>query len=186
MRTSVLADGGHIGTVAGMTEDGEDSIWATTIAPARTLVRIRDFKAVDDIAVPKIPASRAVAADRQSGIWLGLMNGDLARYRNGNVEIFPFHHDPKGRVRQVIVNSDNSVLGATAVGLIGWKDGRLQTMTVSNGLPCDNIFSVLPDEKNYWLYTQCGLAEITEEELQKWWEQPARVMQVNVITQFDC
>jgi signal transduction histidine kinase/ligand-binding sensor domain-containing protein len=179
------ADGRHIGTVAGMTEDGEDSIWAVTIAPSGTLVRIRDFKAVDEIQVPNIPASRALAADRQAGIWLGLMNGDLARYRNGNTEIFSFHHDPNVRVRQVIVNSDNSVLGATAVGLIGWKAGRLQTMTVSNGLPCDGIFSVLPDEKNYWLYTQCGLVRIVAEQMQQWWEQPERVLQVNVIDQFD-
>jgi len=179
------ADGRHIGTVAGMTEDGADSIWAVTIAPSRTLVRIRDFKAVDEIEEPNIPAARALAADRQAGIWLGLMNGDLARYRNGNTEIFSFHHDPNVRVRQVIVNADNSVLGVTAVGLIGWKAGRLQTMTVSNGLPCDDIFSVLPDEKNYWLYTQCGLVRIAAEQMQQWWEQPARVLEVNVIDQFD-
>lgn len=179
------ADGGHSGTVAGMTADGEDNIWATTIAPSRKLVRIRNFKIVEEIQAPHIPNARALAADRTAGIWLGLMNGDLARNRNGNFEIFPFHHDPNLRVRQVIVNSDNAVLGATAVGLIGWKDGRQQTMTESNGLPCNDIFSVLPDEKNYWLYTRCGLVRIAGEEMQRWWEQPARVLQVNVIDQFD-
>jgi len=179
------ADGRPIGTVAGMTEDGEDNIWATTIAPSRKLVRIRNFKMVEEIQAPHIPDARTLAADRTAGIWLGLMNGDLARYRNGHTEIFSFHHNPDLRVRQVIVNSDNSVLGATAVGLIGWKAERLQTMTVSNGLPCDDIFSVLPDEKNYWLYTQCGLIRIAAEQMQQWWEQPARVLQVNVIDQFD-
>lgn len=179
------ADGGHIGTVAGMTADGEDNIWATTIAPSRKLVRIRSFKMVEEIQAPHIPDARTLAADRTAGIWLGLMNGDLARYRNGNVEIFSFHHNPDLRVRQVIVNFDNSVLGATAVGLIGWKDGRLQTMTVSNGLPCDDIYSVLPDEKNYWLYTHCGLIRIAAEQMQQWWEQPARALEVNVFDQFD-
>jgi signal transduction histidine kinase/ligand-binding sensor domain-containing protein len=179
------ADGGDVGTVAGMTEDGEGNIWAVTIAPSRKLVRIRDFKVMEEMQAPRIPNARALAADQQAGIWLGLMNGDLARYRNGTTEIFSFHHDPNQRVRQVIVNSDNSVLGATGVGLIGWKDGRLQTMTVSNGLPCDNIFSLLPDGKNYWLYTQCGLVKIAAEQMQQWWEQPKRVLQVNVIDQFD-
>jgi ligand-binding sensor domain-containing protein/signal transduction histidine kinase len=179
------ADGGHIGTVAGMTADGEDNIWATTIAPSRKLFRIRDFKVAEEIQGPHIPNARALAADRSAGIWLGLMNGDLARYRNGNFEIFPFHHDPNLRVRQVIVNSDNSVLGTTAAGLIGWKNGRQQTMNVSNGLPCNDIFSVLPDEKNYWLYMQCGLVRIAGEQMQQWWEKPARVLQVNVIDQFD-
>jgi signal transduction histidine kinase/ligand-binding sensor domain-containing protein len=179
------ADGGDVGTVAGMTEDGEGNIWAVTIAPSRRLVRIRDFKVIEEMQAPRIPNARALAADRQAGIWLGLMNGDLARYRNGATEIFTFHHDPNQRVRQVIVNSDNSVLGATGVGLIGWKDGRLQTMTVSNGLPCDNIFSVLPDGKNFWLYAQCGLVMIAADQMQQWWEQPKRVLQVNVIDQFD-
>jgi len=179
------ANGGHIGTVAGMTEDGEGNIWAVTIAPSRRLVRIRDFKVIEEMRAPLMPNARALAADRQAGIWLGLMNGDLARYRNGTTEIFSFHHDPNQRVRQVIVNSDDSVLGATGVGLIGWKDGRLQTMTVSNGLPCDNIFSVLPDGKNFWLYAQCGLVKIAADQMQQWWEQPKRVLQVNVMTQFD-
>jgi signal transduction histidine kinase/ligand-binding sensor domain-containing protein len=179
------AGGGHVGTVAGITEDGEDNIWVTTVAPSRKLARIRDFKVVEEIQEPHIPAARALAADRHAGIWLGLMNGDLARYRNGNIEIFSFHHGPNPRVWQVIVNSDNSVLGATTAGLIGWKDGRLETMTVSNGLPCDNIFSVLSDQTNYWLYTQCGLVEIAGAQMQQWWEQPSRVLQMNVIDRSD-
>jgi signal transduction histidine kinase/ligand-binding sensor domain-containing protein len=178
-------DGGHVGTVAGVTEDGEGNVWLVTSAPSRKLVRIRDFKVVEEIQVPHIPAARALAADRTAGIWLGLMNGDLARYRNGNLESFSFNHDPTVRVRQVVVNSDNSVLGATAVGLIAWKDGRLQTMTVNNGLPCDNIFSILPDEKNYWLYTQCGLVEITNAQMHQWLEQPSSVLQVDIIDQSD-
>jgi signal transduction histidine kinase/ligand-binding sensor domain-containing protein len=175
------SDGGHVGTAAGMTEDGEGNVWVVTSAPSKKLVRIRDFKVVEEIPVPHIPASRALAADRTAGIWLGLMNGDLARYRNGNLESFSFNHDPNVRVRQVVVNADNSVLGATAVGLIAWKDGRLQTMTVNNGLPCDNIFSFLSDENNYWLYTQCGLVEITNAQMHQWWEQPSIVLQVDII-----
>jgi signal transduction histidine kinase/ligand-binding sensor domain-containing protein len=178
-------DGGHVGTVAGMTEDEIGDIWVVTIAPSRKLVRIRDFKVVEEMQAPHVPDARAVAADQHAGIWLGLMNGDLARYRNGNVETFSFKHDPNQRVRQVIVDSDNSVLGATAAGLIGWKDGRLQTMAVNNGLPCDDIFSVLSDQKNYWLYTQCGLVQIAVAQMQQWWEQPSQVLQVNVIDQSD-
>jgi len=178
-------DGGHVGTVAGMTEDGEGNVWLVTSAPSRKLVRIRDFKVVKEIQVPHIPAARALAADRTAGIWLGLMNGDLARYRNGNLESFSFNHDPNVRVRQVVVNSDNSVLGATAVGLIAWKEGRLQTMTVNNGLPCDNIFSFLSDENNYWLYTQCGLIEITHAQMHQWLEQPSSVLRVDIIDQSD-
>jgi len=46
-------------------------------------------------------------------------------------------------------------------------------LTVRNGLPCDDINSLIFDkEEDLWLYAECGLIEIQEEELQRWWEQP--------------
>jgi signal transduction histidine kinase len=113
------------------------------------------------------------------------MNGSLARYRNGNVETFSFDHTTNLRVRQVIANVDGSVLGTTAGGLIGWKDGNLQTMTVRNGLPCDNIFSIVSDQNSYWLYTGCGLLEITSTQIQQWWGHASLVLKVNVIDPSD-
>jgi PAS domain S-box-containing protein len=179
------ADGSHVGTVAGMTEDGEGSIWAVTIAPSRKLVRIRDRGVVEEIAPPRIPDPHEVAIDQHGGIWLGLMNGSLARYHNGNAEVFSFDHTANLRVRQVIVSSDGSVLGTTAGGLIGWKDGARQTMTVGNGLPCDDIFSIVSDQNNYWLHTRCGLVEISSTQLQQWWGHPSLVLKLNVIDQSD-
>jgi PAS domain S-box-containing protein len=179
------ADGSHVGTVAGITEDGEGNIWAVTIAPSRKLVRIRGFGVVEEISPPHIPAAHALAPDQRAGIWLGLMNGSLARYRNGNAEIFSFDQTANLRVRQVIVNADGSVLGTTAGGLIGWKDGQLQTMTVRNGLPCSNVFSIVSDQNNYWLYSQCGLVEINSAQTQQWWGHPSLVLKVNVIDQSD-
>jgi PAS domain S-box-containing protein len=179
------ADGSHVGTVAGITEDGEGNIWAVTIAPSWKLVRIRGFGVVEEILPPHIPTARALATDQRAGIWLGLMNGDLARYRNGNAETFSFDQTKNLPVRQVIVNADGSVLATTAGGLIGWKDGKLQTMTVRNGLPCSDIFSIVSDENNYWLYSGCGLVEINSTDIQQWWGHPSLVLKVNVIDQSD-
>jgi hypothetical protein len=101
------------------------------------------------------------------------MNGGLARFRNGNVETFSFDQTKNLPVMQVIVNADGSVLGATAGGLIGWKNGSLQTMTVRNGLPCDDIFSIVSDQSDYWLYSGCGLVEINSTDIQQWWGHPS-------------
>jgi signal transduction histidine kinase/ligand-binding sensor domain-containing protein len=179
------ADGNHVGTVAGITEDREGNIWAVTTAPSRKLVRIRGFRVVEEIPPPHIPPARALAPDQRAGIWLGLMNGDLARYRNGNAEIFSFDQSTNLRVRQVIVNADASVLGTTAGGLIGWKDGKLQTMTIRNGLPCSDIFSIVSDQNNYWLYSGCGLVEINSTQIEQWWGHPSLALKVNVIDQSD-
>jgi len=81
-------DGTPIGLVVGMTEDVDNNIWIETTGPPRTLIRIHDLKSKRSFQYPKLPAARKVAADPKGGIWLGLMNGDLARYRHGKTEIF--------------------------------------------------------------------------------------------------
>jgi signal transduction histidine kinase len=127
-----------------------------------------------------------LAADPSDGIWLGLANGDLARYRQGKLENFPFNHDQTSRVRQVAVMSDGSVLGATPSGLIGWRNGTQRTMTVRNGLPCDVMFGLVSDAQDaLWLYTECGLVQIENTELQAWWEQQDTVVKVRLFDVFD-
>jgi ligand-binding sensor domain-containing protein len=162
-------DGRPIGLVVGMTEDVENNIWVETIGPPRTLIRIHDLKVQEEFPVPQMPAARKVAADPEGGIWLGLMNGDLARYRHGKTEIFPFKHGEDSRVNQLIVNSDGSVLGATPLGVVAWKEGKQQTLTVRNGLACDTVYALIEDShRAVWLYTQCGLVKIAGTEMQRW------------------
>jgi len=166
-------DGSPIGLVVGMAEDGAHNIWVETTASPRTLFRIQDRKVREELPAPGMPAARRVAADPEGGIWLGLVNGDLARYRNGHTESFHFEHSRDSRVEQVVVNPDGSVLGATAFGLIALKDGRRQILTVRNGLPCDSVHTFIADERgSLWLYMECGLVEISRAELQRWLEQP--------------
>ena len=41
------------------------------------------------------------------------------------------------------------------------KDGRIATLTTSNGLPCDTIhWTTEEDDRSLWLYTACGLVRI--------------------------
>ena len=135
-------DGRPIGLAVGMTEDVDNNIWVETVGPPRSLIRIHDFKVQEEFPVPLMPAARKVAADPEGGIWLGLMNGDLARYRQGKTEVFPFKHDEDSRVNQLLVNSDGSVLGATPLGVVAWKEGKQQTLTVQSGLPCNAVYAL--------------------------------------------
>jgi len=179
-------DGKPIGLVVGMTEDLDHNVWVETTGPPRTLIRIHDLKVQQEFPVPQMPAARKVAADPKGGIWLGLMNGDLARYRHGKTEIFAFKHGDDSRVNQLIVSSDGSVLGATPLGVVGWKEGKQQTLTVRNGLPCDVVHALIEDShRALWLYTQCGLVEIAGTELQRWWGQPDITLQLRSFDAFD-
>jgi signal transduction histidine kinase/ligand-binding sensor domain-containing protein len=183
-------DGKPIGLIVGMTEGLEHNIWAETVGPPRTLFRIQDFKVQEQFSAPQMPAARKLAADPNGGIWLGLISGDLARFRNGKLEIFPFKRGAatnfESRVNQLLVASEGAVLGATNSGMIAWRDGRRQSLTVQNGLPCNGINSLIEDKHgNLWLSSVCGLVEILNTELQKWWQNPDTIVQFDKLDSLD-
>ena len=179
-------DGSPIGVVIGMTEDSENNIWAETLGPPGTLIRIRDLKVREEFPSPPMPLARKIVADPQSGVWLGLVNGDLARYRSGKTEKFSFPQHPESRVTELIAASDGSILGATAFGVVGWKNGQQQVLTVRNGLPCNNIHALISDKQgDLWLHAQCGLIQIANAEVQRSWKQPDSKLQLRVFDASD-
>jgi signal transduction histidine kinase len=133
-----------------------------------------------------MPEGRALVADSGGDIWLGLRNGDLARYRDGHAETFHFEHLPNSPVYQVALSSDGSVLGGTSYGLIGWSNGKQRTLGARNGLPCEAVNSFVEDSRgDVWIYMQCGLVQIERSDLQKWWADPNVKLQPRVFGVFD-
>ncbi len=171
-------DGTSSGVVTGITEDTNNDVWLETTGSGRALVRIHEDKIVDVFPPPMMPQGRKIAADPAGGIWIGTRSGDLIHYRDGRKDLIPFRQDVDMRdatsyVEQIMTEPDGSVLGATGFGLIGWKQGRKQTLTVQNGLPCNRIFGMIHDNAGaLWLSTECGLVEIAGAEMQRWWQQP--------------
>jgi signal transduction histidine kinase/ligand-binding sensor domain-containing protein len=180
-------DGSPIGAVVAMTEDVDGNIWAEAFGDPGELFRIQGFTIHEELSESQVPPADTLAADPQGGIWLGLASGDLARYRHHRLETFHLNRGSReGRVRQILVNSDGSVLGATELGLIGWRNGKTQTLTVRNGLPCDVIYAFLSDrEAALWLYTPCGLIAIPKQELEIWWERPDATVKFRLFDVFD-
>jgi signal transduction histidine kinase/ligand-binding sensor domain-containing protein len=179
-------NGSPVGLVVGITEDSENNIWIETSGTPRKLIRIQDLMFREEFPAPQMPAARRIAADPSGGLWLGLMDGDLTRYRQGTTEVFRFNHATYPLVEQVTVNPDGSVLAATALGLLGWKNGRRQTLTVANGLPCGGVYAFVFDNSGaLWLSTQCGLVKFTSTELQSWWTHPDATLNPKVFDATD-
>jgi signal transduction histidine kinase/ligand-binding sensor domain-containing protein len=183
-------DGSSMGGAVGFAEDVDGNIWVESLyKTVRTLSRIRDYRVQEAFPAPQMPAARRIVADPKIGLWLGLMNGDLAWLKNGRAETFHSVRNPssqEGYVRQLIVAPDGSVLGATPFGLVGWKDGKTQTLTVRNGLPCDTVYTVIADgSSNLWLYAQCGLLEIARDQVQTWWQHAETIVHPKVLDVFD-
>ena len=180
-------DGSPIGIVTAITEDSDNNVWAETVRPYG-LVRIRGYEVQENFPQDeKIPGAFGLAADSKGGIWLALRDGRLARYAHDQLELFSFDHPTVGAaVGMVTVSPDGSVFGATNVGVVGWRQGISQTLTTANGLPCNRVDSLLLDQHNsLWLYTQCGLVEITAADLERWWKRGDSILKPIVLGPFD-
>jgi signal transduction histidine kinase/ligand-binding sensor domain-containing protein len=179
-------DGRSTGFIVGIAEDLHHDIWAADSDP-RTLLHIHDFTVQQEFSAPQTPAARSLAADAQGNLWLGLRSGDLARFRDGETHVIPFPHAVGSQVRQVIVGPDGSVMGATSRrGVVAWRDGKTQTLTRRNGLPCDEINGIMWDlNQNLWLHTACGLVEIDRPAMQHWWGRPNTIVRMRIFDAVD-
>ena len=66
------------------------------------------------------------------------------------------------------------------------KNGRIATLTTSNGLPCDTIhWTTEDDDRSLWLYAACGLVRITRRELDAWVADPKRRIETTVWDEAD-
>ena len=113
-------NGGAIGVVLEMTEDVDNAIWAIVVpagpGKATELVQIQNGKSATENADRRLDIPISLSSNPEGGLWLGLSNGRLARYRNGQLQIFPLKN-ANARILQVLAESNGSVLAATTNGL---------------------------------------------------------------------
>jgi signal transduction histidine kinase len=179
-------DGSSTGLIVGITEDTQHHIWAEVSGSHRELIQIQERKVVDAYPQSIIPSARPLAADPHGGIWLGLRDGNLARFQDGRAHVYTFPHQTDSDVRQVLVNSDDSVFGTTAFGLVAWSQAKSQILTTHNGLPCDGMIGVAWDNQGaLWLYTECGLVKIEKADLQRWWVDSNTVIAPTILGSFE-
>jgi ligand-binding sensor domain-containing protein len=165
--------GRPLGIVYTLTEDNDGSIWASTYSPPphRKLFRIRAFRTSDETATIPIQETISISADATGGIWASLFNGNLLRYQRQHFELVPI--DPVshvGPLYTLVSRPDGELWGVGPHGVVCMRNGITHSLTSSNGLPCDGVYAVLFDKSQaMWLYTQCGLISISNDQLANWW-----------------
>ena len=175
-----------LGLVVGLTEDVDGDIWAECFSKPPKLVRIRDFQVREEFPASRVPTGRILAPDPHGGIWIGTLTGDLALFRKGVLKEFPLNAKADLVIRQIIPDVDGSVLSGSADGLVGMREGKVQRMTTKNGLPCNFVTSFVKDrEQRWWLYTDCGIVELPDSELKRWWKNPEAMVQIRVLDESD-
>jgi signal transduction histidine kinase/ligand-binding sensor domain-containing protein len=183
---------GRIGVPVAFTEDTDGNIWAAILINGihqGQLVRIRGKRIEKSIPEDDfIREAQFVAADRDSGIWVGSVDGKLARYRNGKVDgvVALQSNGVPVSTNAISVDADNALWAATTGGLFRWKDGRLSVMDSRNGLPCSAFYSAIED--NYgsmWISARCGLLMIPKPDLVTWMKEPESKVSVRTFTALD-
>jgi signal transduction histidine kinase/streptogramin lyase len=180
------SDGSQIGLVGRIVEDRNNDIWMSVFHENRVrLLRIHDFKIQEELSSPQVPPARMLATDSDGNLRVAPSNGGLAQITNGRAEIlFESKGDP--RVMQLVRASDGSLLGATDSGVIAWRNNQRRLLTTQSGLPCNTVHALINDAAgNLWLNLHCGLAEITDADLKKWWQNPDMIVHPRVFDVFD-
>jgi signal transduction histidine kinase len=158
-----------------LAEDTNHDVWGDFFGPHPKLVRIENYKVQEQVTSPQFPGAYSVIADPHGGICLGLSDGRLVRYKNGEWHDIPLDRlNKKYGQSQTIFNmsfdGDGTLWGSATNGIIGYRDGKLQLLNERNGLPCDFSWSVVTDRHNdLWIQGQCGLMRIEHSELERWW-----------------
>jgi signal transduction histidine kinase/ligand-binding sensor domain-containing protein len=179
-------DGSAIGFMQSAVMDSSGDLWV--VARPEKIFRIRGRKVIERVPWPTQPlAYRAIAADAHGGVWLPLVNGDLGRFRQGQFDVFEFHREPNtGVIEDLAAYSDGAIVGATALGVVGWRDGKTQTMTADNGLPCIDVHSLLIDRHDaLWLYANCGVIFVAADQVRTWWNDPRARLSFKLLDSFD-
>jgi signal transduction histidine kinase/ligand-binding sensor domain-containing protein len=176
-------NGSGVGVVTRITETEDHVMYVVTTGPPNHLSRFdqRSMLAEELWLGPAVNLMDIDAVPNQ-GLYLSTLsagNPVLSLYQNGKLTSLVQSEKP---VRATLTHSeDGSVWGTSQWNVFRWKDGRTNWLSEANGLPCSFFYSAIADRNgNLWLYTRCGLIEIKEPELSKWWADSNRKVSFKV------
>ncbi|HKR85587.1 MAG TPA: two-component regulator propeller domain-containing protein [Terriglobales bacterium] len=161
------------GTVLSIAEDKPGDLWILNENVG--LIHLLNGIEVNRISWARLGhqdhASTLISDPSRGGLWLGFFLGGIAYLSDGQVRASYTTTDGlgEGHVNYLRVDRDGTLWVATDGGLSRLKNGRIETLTSKNGLPCDTVhWAVEDDDHSVWLYTACGLVRIARPELDAW------------------
>jgi ligand-binding sensor domain-containing protein len=182
-----VPDGTPVGVVRAMVEDREGYLWLCTTNPQHVLLRAKN--GVVDQILPiasfggEFPST--LAADPNGGLWLGFAKSGIAHFDSNGASFTVPRTLNTGRVRNFFVD-DGGLWAATNEGLVFLRDGRLTSLAMGNGLPCNDIEAAIKSNDNsLWLKTACGLARIAPQEWRAWISHPQSHIQFHLYDALD-
>ena len=165
--------------VYSITGDNAGNLW---LSGNNGLSHLRDGRLIENLpwtALGHPHQAKAIIFDQdRGGLWLGFWHdGTVDYFKDGQVRLSytAANGMTKGPVAALRLDRDGAVWAATQNGGVSRiKDGRITTLTTSNGLPCDKIHWTTEEaDRSLWLYTACGLLRIPHSQVDAWISDPA-------------
>jgi len=190
-RLSYFKDGRFV-SVAGVPSDqvfciagdDKDNLW---LSGEKGLSHIRDGHLVENFpwSIMGRYQQAKIVAPNEGGVWLAFWtNGGVMYFKDGQVRasFTAANGLGKGHVASIRLDQNGALWAATQEGgLSRIKDGRVTTLTTSNGLPCDTIhWSIEDEDHSVWLNAACGLVRIVHSEVEAWISDPKHKIETTV------
>ncbi len=156
--------------------DSRDNLWASAIgdrllrfnkATGKTRYICQDASESDAPCAfgALVPA---IAEDHAGNVWLGLRNGQIECYRQGQLVHFSnIEKNMHGSIASLLIDADGDLWvahygsGLTRISSPGSDASRLTTWDTSNGAPSDNISSMVQDNfGDIWAGTARGVIRL--------------------------
>jgi PAS domain S-box-containing protein len=152
----------------------------------RGLARFQDGRHVETVPWPTLgrrQQAKVLVAD-QGGVWMSFwQDGGVMFFKDGKIRstFTTAMGLGAGHVSGLRLDREGALWAATEEGgLSRIKDGRVRTLTVGNGLPCNAIhWSMEDDSRSLWMYTACGLVRIQRADVEAWIAEPAHRVHTN-------
>jgi len=172
----VAVDGVPSKEVYSITGDVDGNLW---LSGNEGLARLHKGRFVENIpwsAFGRSQQAKVIVADR-GGLWLAFwVDGGVLYFKDGKVQASYTSKEGlgAGHISGLRVDAEGVAWAATErSGLSRIKDGRVNTLTVGNGLPCNAVhWSAQDDNGSLWLYTACGLVRIMRDDVAAWIADP--------------
>lgn len=129
----------------------------------------------------------AISPAPGGGMW-GLVAGPRFAHFEGEKFVLTPINDKRtgGASHQLMADSDGSVFSTTAKGISRWSGRSWSRLGVVNGLPCEDVYSMIRDSHNgMWLATVCGIVQISSSEFARWEADPQVKIDVHLYDQSD-
>jgi PAS domain S-box-containing protein len=180
----VAVDGLPSKEVASITGDEAGNLWFSGTAGLSRFHNGRLAEHFPWAALGRQQQAKVIIADR-GGVWLAFwLGGGVSYFKDGKVRVTytPAEGLGAGHLSGLRLDSDGALWAATEDGgLSRIKDGRISTMTIRNGLPCNTIhWSMEDNHGSLWMYAACGLVRVMRDQLQAWLADPTHRLQTTV------